>query len=422
MSWFRGGDEKTIHVKSNYAISRDRARALEELRADPNVLFKVVGQETDCMCGGTCGDCYPYDLMFVDLLVQNKTILESDLIQLGSEVDWFRASSKLPLSASALEAHADAVDWASVSRSYEYDNKDAAFVRRFARRLVWPCANLRIASTDVPGLLRDASAPPAELLVRRFVPASELQSLFTADELARWADILVRGYGASVVDGALGIAIVDDVPGFCKSCIECRHMPVVASNVARLMEHLERDAPQGQTQAAAFIRQCKPPVELVERLLLLLGGDREVAAAASELAAFAEDDGLLERHGDRLDWNRVVRARRFSSDALPSALARSIDDGRVSKVAFARHVRLTEAFVDEHADDLDWYELCEHQPELSEAFLRKHVGRLNWGQVALHQPLSRRFVEDFRHVLSAQKLYRNARPSVQLLHSIAERM
>ena len=55
---------------------------------------------------------------------------------------------------------------------------------------------------------------------------------------------------------------------------------------------------------------------------------------------------------------------------------------------------LTEDFMHDHRDDLDWTWLCICQI-MSEDFIRAHQDLVNWQHIACHQTVSDDFIEGF---------------------------
>ena len=55
---------------------------------------------------------------------------------------------------------------------------------------------------------------------------------------------------------------------------------------------------------------------------------------------------------------------------------------------------LTEDFIEEFADKVDWHYICSCQ-DLSESLMRKYSDKLDWITVSRWQTLSEQFIEDF---------------------------
>ena len=101
--WFRTGSHAVnsqICPKSiNWsALAHDKAAALDMIRKDPNVLFKVVDSVSSCMCGGTCRNCELDDVVFLELLIEARTLTERDLCEIAATtpLNWHKICSKVP--------------------------------------------------------------------------------------------------------------------------------------------------------------------------------------------------------------------------------------------------------------------------------------------------------------------------------------
>ena len=401
-AWFgreRERERMHKHKHKHYGrIARDKRAALEAIGADAGVLFTVVDEEINCMCGGTCGRCERTDVLFFDLIVRAKSVSESDLLALpnATQLDWREIARRVPLSVDTLRDHADEVDWRDISRSFVY-RMDAAFVRAFHDRIDWDSGwpTLHVDAAEAYDLVFGAAAvlQPHHLCVMAKLPLEWLQPNACVAALAtpRGCKALLRAHGPrafDVLDDAEGVlaAALRAIPSeFAAACIQRRFAPRKHADVVAA-------AP---TLVGKFVRECAPTEEYVDRMIA--AGLPRGAWRAISLQADRMSDAFLQAHADDLVWDLVAERRAVPVERW----------ARLSPATLSRQP-LDEDYIDRNADVLDWFELCEHQA-LPESLMRKHADRLNWGQVSLHQAMSKAFVAEFSNRINHVKLQRNPR-------------
>jgi hypothetical protein len=423
--WFRdapepGGvcaGERPSAADKLRALARDRKKCVSALRANPALLFEVVERQSACEHGCcafgpvsdegrcTCGRQVA-DELFLDLLIGFRTLRERDLLRIAG-LDWFRLSTQLPLSAAALERHADEVDWRGVSRSPFLYPMDAAFVRAFAERIHWRHVH-RADSREVARLLFEqrlgglGRLEPA--LSNRLVAPSDL-ARHRAALLAspRLSELVVEHYPARVAD-ALGLAVPERLRrAVAARCIAEQLVPRSPPLLAALRaacEAADREDDPGSCGWAAFLRALEDAKELdqafVDAHVVVAGRPvaRATWAALSALAAKLSTE-FLHEHARDLDVAAVLDSAGLHRAPFDDATVEAhLLGGTRDRQSVCRRTRLSPEIIDRHADTLDWYTLCEFQT-LPEWLLRKHLHRLNWGQVSQHQDLSRAFEAEF---------------------------
>ena len=399
-----------IVTKDYKAIALNRALCVAEIKNDPGVLFRVVSTESACMCGGSCGSCEYDDVYFFDLIVRAKTLVEADLTAISRglikdgkrDVDWFKISSRVPLTVKTLREHADEVDWCAISSRIMY-RRDGSFVGEFHDRLNWNHVHISLTPQEtVEFVFRRKIVPVVcaldNALLDRPTVQENLESVLPFIE-----DLLFhRRYGAKFVDA------LDDTEGlleaklrtvadkfavscmkdwnssYCPSYCPTRYADVVISSTSSPI--LEE-----------FIQKTRLTVEFVGKLVERKQISRKAWSVVSRLDV---DSKFIERHADLVDWNELaLRSGHLVPQDKWSSLRPEI---------LSRHVALDAEYIDEHANQLDWFEICEHQT-LPESLLRKHVDKLNWGQVSWYQDLSATFVQDFKHMLNFEKIAKRAK-------------
>ena len=61
----------------------------------------------------------------------------------------------------------------------------------------------------------------------------------------------------------------------------------------------------------------------------------------------------------------------------------------------SRYQRLSEPFIEKHADKVDWYLISKYH-RLSEPFIEKHADDVDWEDISIYQRLSEPFIEKHR--------------------------
>jgi hypothetical protein len=419
-SWFHGDEETPPRIREpkkkpmDYTgIARDSAKTLEAVRADPTVLSHVVGATTGCMCGGTCGSCDYTDEYFIDLLVHHRTIRERDLLEIEG-IDWRFVSTHVPLSYATLRRKIDLVDWDAVSANVDVV-KDVAFLRTFRECIRWPSVTrLHLTSTDeVAGLAAEGVLPIdaccLNTRIRRFyasVHTYAYDPLLGPEAMAPYAtpqraDAILAMYGVDVVEKTMAQLVAHVDPNvLATACISAKHVPATPEGIAALIAAVDGNWRQ-------FLEVCRPDEDFVVAHVAPTANIVTWRALSSE-ATIAWSPEFLERFTDKLHWASVFLHQHTLPQRYVDA-ARLGDDPKVAS-AISRGQRLTPDYIDRHAAELDWFELCEHQ-DMPEGLLRTHASRLNWGQVSRYQNVSAAFVRDFKTHLNFIKLVQNTKLS-----------
>lgn len=402
-------------------MARTKKEALAAIRADPGLLFKVVDSEYDCMCGGRCGNCTYTDVTFFDLTLQHKTITEADLLQLESEgvsIDWYKVSEAAPLSRETLRdtRKKGAVDWKAISMM-RYGGWDEDFLREFADVIVW-----NVVPTY---LLRDVVSKTM-IFEERIIPLEVGLSgwHWSVDELLKWEAVIV-GKGDDEAAGAFKVLIERYSPEVIEAfsdeigvrkVLEGGRLGVDFYKACRLKQYTPRkygDVLAGVVDSglgtwSKFIEQCQPEEAFLNKYVMNSKGcDKETIDMISGCGGIYKvelSEEFIKTWDAKLNWKYLLAKQRFPVEVLVARMCMCA--GRAAEdfaTAISRQKGLDTEFIDEYAEKLDWYELCEHQ-ELPEWLLRKHLKRLNWGQVSAYQRLSSGFIAEFRDRLNWVKL------------------
>ena len=77
---------------------------------------------------------------------------------------------------------------------------------------------------------------------------------------------------------------------------------------------------------------------------------------------------------------------------------------------------LSEDYIDENADFVNWDSICEHQI-LSEFFIKKHWNRVNWKLICRHQKLSEEFMSCHSNVIVWEEVFQFQKVSEEFLQN-----
>ncbi len=388
--WFTGKEE-VDHV-SYHVLARNPIIAITK---DPSILFKFVETITDCMCGGTCGGCEVVYVDFLELIIECKSMKESDLVDIQG-LDWFKLSTRLPLSIPTLEKYSDNVDWKGISESYTYI-KTEELIRKFHKKLdMKHLYNVNLKQDVLSTLifeenilpLRFSTSLPRDVLLSNIKENVEFISRFVDN-----TTFFISIFGAETTEqtfintsGALRV----DPKVFAKNCYKTKYIP----KTKRFLDILKKGVNWFE-----FLPCCKPDVAFIDEHIVP-GASKETWYDISTHPHLT--NCFIEKYKSHLDMKKVSQYHEFDTETLKQILGNwDTEYGSISI-----YKRLPPEFIDEFADKLDWYNLCEHQV-LPEWLLNKHKIKLNWGQISMYQNLSQTFIEENRNMLNMIKLSKN---------------
>ena len=397
--WFTGEEETTKKpTETDYkSLARNPIPALTK---DPDLLFKVVHHEKEeCMCGGSfdcCGAFAYVDVLFIDLMIQCQSFKESDLVKL-SKLDWFKLSTHLPLSIPTLEKYVDRVNWKEISKSFLYE-KNAAFIKKFHKQLdmnnLYPYSTALMVDEACKLIFEDRILPlhigrmiPKNIILSKVKEHAEYigQSVYSTTFFIRYCGAKETEDTFKDVSGALV-----DPKEFAERCYSDSYIP----RTKRFIDILKKGVNWG-----SFLLCCKPDLEFIETHIIP-GASKDTWCFISEFKQL--NTAFIEKYASHLVMRKVARYHQFDTATLKNILG----DWKVDYGGLSVYTKLTPEFIEEYADKLDWYNLCEHQV-LPEWLLNKYKDRLNWGQVSLYQALSPEFIKENSNMLNHVKLGQN---------------
>lgn len=440
--------ECLMKTQQNYReIASNKEKLIKQLQENPNFLFQKIqtyesryvnyvdhvndvdnyfGNHCDCMC------CNEESLTVLDIVKQNKTLNEKDFLEIAG-IDWYTLSGKMQLSNDILmklQSSNVNLDWKEISESFIY-LKDYDFFSKFHMYIHWEkcrdmgSSNFYITNKEAYDLTFTKQIIP-------FTHAVRLKMLDEDDIIANQHllfDSLYENlfnmlryfsYGAKVVDRLEDnddktiektLESTSDIhKKFFDSCLDKRFLPrryarVLINGIMKYNTCTWRD----------FFEKCQPDENYIEEhvisregILVLLGMYSKVIDLISGRDGIYKvclSNTFIEKYKESLNWKYLFRNHKFDEDTIRHRICSET----VSEVC--RYATLTPSFIEELSKrcdefELDWYELCEHQ-NLPEWLMRKYVDKLNWGQVSSYQSISKKFYDDYKHMLNEEKLKKN---------------
>jgi hypothetical protein len=407
-------DKYILPKPINYhKIAKDKTLTIENMRADPNLLFSVVDSESNCMCGGRCGSCEYEDLTFFDLVIRYKTLNEADFLdfdEIHHKLEWFKISQKVPLSKLTLVKFRDQVDWDAISSNYGLYKIDKEFIGLFHSKINWSLINkynynIKLDDIDPNIIVFKYKEIPIDASIRLEMLKKEHFEGNIMDT-APFCDLIIDVYGSKFLETLddphkhIDRYISKHSELFINSCIKYTYVPTKYPFLVSMCK---------PTTLEKFINACKPNDKYIEQHILLDGFD---IISKNIWRAISADPNLSDefifKYSKKLDWNLLMKWKTFPGDVLMEHF------DEVPSEIISRYQKLSPEFIDEHATKLDWYCLCEYQ-ELPCDLMEKHVNRLNWGQVSLYQKMTLPFMKKYKNNLNEVKLLQN--PKIEkILH------
>jgi hypothetical protein len=387
----------------------DKKKLLLEIKNNPDILFEIVDSYSVCMCGGKCGNCLYEDKYFIQLIIEYKSIIEQDIIDI-KDIDLFKLTKYLPFSISTLQKYHDKVDWNEISKSYLY-NKSTEFIKLFWNKLDWNnvCNLYTISNKDIIDLTFVEHKIPIDFaLSKKMIPIDYLKFYIDKISLPKYIPILIKKYGAEFIEKYIDIYLINnDINShlFMESCCEKKYIPKTEKYIDLLKSNWIK-----------FIANCNPGEEFIDKYIApsasknvwdFLSGDSENYNCNKftnsifyipKNITFSMD--FITKYKSKLNFKILMKYQQFDIDTIKEHY-KSLNPEVISE-----YQKLTPEFIDEYANDLDWYSLCEFQ-ELPDWLLRKHIDKINWGQISLYQKLRVDFIKEFRSNLNEIKMEKN---------------
>ena len=124
----------------------------------------------------------------------------------------------------------------------------------------------------------------------------------------------------------------------------------------------------------------------------------------SRIHNLSED--FIREFADRVDWYYVSEYQKLSESFIKEFA------GKVDWYCISAYQKLSESFIREFADKVDWYCISAYQ-KLSEVFIEEYSNNIDWSWISKYQKLSEDFIRkfsdrvDWKRILGYQKLSEN---------------
>ncbi len=100
---------------------------------------------------------------------------------------------------------------------------------------------------------------------------------------------------------------------------------------------------------------------------------------------FTLSEAFIEEFADKLNWEYVSKNQKLSEPFIEKWA------DKINWYWISSYQTLSESFIEKWADKLTWDFICGRQ-KLSESFIEKWSNKVNWGLISCHQKLSEDFI------------------------------
>jgi len=418
--WFNNPDaikeilpiKPKIKCKNYHNISKDKVLVKKEILENPEVIFKVVDSESNCMCGGTCGCCEYDDVLFIDLIIRAKSFNEADILDLLNNVtlDMYKLCKYVPFSINTLKKYEDKVDWKLISYDYKY-NKNIDFINNFHDKLDWERIDnfYKLSSNDIEQCVFIDKYVPIKIAISKHILNSYHIKKYV-DVIAPYCNYLIGNYVYDVKileeldDSIISPFLIKHVEKYTNRCIEIGFLTKKYVKIISLSDRIRQ-----QGDWSNFIIKCKPDEAfLLEHVVNKEQNpphlSKETWNAISETCKLSNE--FISDYSNYLNWNILVK----KSNCNLSFIEAHIKD--LDAFTISTFQKLTPEFIEfcieNYPEKLDWYYLCEFQ-DLPEDLMRRNIDKLNWGQVSWYQMMSKNFLNEHDKMINKVKLNYNTK-------------
>ena len=399
-NWFKGLPDPPkqnitpqTHRPIYREIAKDKQQAKEFVLKNPQDLFKVIDHEYDCMCACHECDCIPEKITFFDIVIKYKTLTEKDLLEIANTVtlDWFQISQKVPLSNDTVDKYKDQVDWKQVS-SRSFYKKDEEFITRFHDKIYWEqvyTLNLPLSCQNIEELVFIKKYIPIKTAVKQRLLDTSIIGKYLPIIIKESEECLISSYEIDKLDN-INVSLEDYMMQYKERFAEkCTNTCHISKKYLRVIMECSKNS------ISKFLNTCKPNETLLEPFM-----DNSKLIEIISQNQFKCSDQFIDKFIHILDIPEVLKWKMIDIRHVPEQYHNKY------RAKLICNKIVTPEFIDQYADELDWFDVCEHQ-ELPEWLLRKYIHKLNWGQVSAYQELSESFTKEFNNKLNWVKMNNN---------------
>lgn len=418
--WFNNTNKKknkSLIVVKNYSnISINKYLVKKEILEDPSVLFKVVDSESNCMCGGTCGNCEYEDVLFIDLIVREKSLNENDFRELLEivDLDMFMLSKYVPFGIEILNKYKDKVDWVSISSDgYKYEkNKD--FINYFYDKIIW---NI-IKDYDLQNLHNYDDIEDI-VFIKKYIPIDIAikTHILKIDHIKNHVEIIAPYCDKLLDNYKYGVKLLEEldkdviephllnyIEKYTNKCIENNFITKKYVSIIQLSNNIIFG------DWSNFIINCKPDEQFILDNIVNKSCEHILKTTWDAISTHCNLSNKFIREKTRyLNWNILITKSKYDL----AMIEEHIDD--LDAITISKFQKLTPEFIkmctEIYPEKLDWYYICEFQ-DLPEWLMRENLNKLNWGQVSWYQDMSKEFIEEFDKMINKTKLANNEKITI----------
>ena len=99
-------------------------------------------------------------------------------------------------------------------------------------------------------------------------------------------------------------------------------------------------------------------------------------------------EDFVNEHVDEVNWYYISEYQKLSEDFIDKYIDK-VNWGNISM-----YQKLSEDFINEHVDEVDWYYISEYQ-KLSEDFINKHTDKIYWNYISKYQVITPEFADKY---------------------------
>lgn len=124
----------------------------------------------------------------------------------------------------------------------------------------------------------------------------------------------------------------------------------------------------------------------------------------------------IDLASSEIDWNEIHNKFVLSEDFI-----REFQDHLDWKLISKQEDELSEDFIREFQHRVDWREISKHQ-DLSEDFIRDFEDDVDWREISKHQNLSEDFIRDFEDKVDWERIVKNQRLSGDFIREFQDKV
>jgi hypothetical protein len=440
--WFQGKEVTIIKNEHQYidyhSAAKDKHKCIKMITEDPNVLFEKVICESQNMGWGLYDYYDEYEdtyVTFLELILSARTLNEADFVDLerkGVALDWRRIGMYAPLSIQLLEDKKQIMDWLDISKNRNYV-KNKEFILQFREHLHWDfIGTISIKDDrDIEELVFEKKIIPLKCAVmKRLLTKWHIENYCSV--LEPYMEDLLKILGIKEIarcknwDSNIKAIIAKNPQSVRDACVKDRY---VSFDLMDILANTDKGNMGYWCDIVNIYKSSmalsKSVIDMLEKYIIPNANNTIWISISTYLNVFLNKTGdeggnegwneevtyvddFMIKYADKILWNFITCDHKLKIKFQDETWCMRVKNEwrRFPIKIILKYLDIDEEFIELHANEINWHELCEYQ-ELSEYILRKYQDKLDWGQVSWYQPLSWEFIQEFRSRLNEIKLNQN---------------